>query len=184
MEPGWLRGGWRLGILGSVLVLGCGEPGAAIPEGASPAAAAERAPVAAVPDRATPTEPARLPPLLESQPLEGSGGSPASGVSEARQVGYTQPEPKNGPAYGHAPDYGWLVGTLHYSAVRKVWRLRFAAAEDPDRYGGSVTLIAPEAIPPSLNGKWVRAEGNLSPSSESDPNPGYRVRRLQPLDEP
>jgi hypothetical protein len=81
----------------------------------------------------------------------------------------------------HAPDYGWLTGELQYVAVRRVWRLRYAAGDDEDRYGGSVTLLEAGALRESDSGKRVRVEGQLVDPDSREPSPVYRVRTLQIL---
>jgi hypothetical protein len=170
MKSCWLRDRLHLGVVGFILALGCSEPAAPKPESVSAARA--------------PAEPARLPSsLLDTSPLPSIQGAPQSDPPEVSQVHYAPAADETSPCYGHAPNYSWLTGTLHYAAVRKVWRLRYAAAEEQDPYGGSVTLIMLKSMPASRSGHCVRVEGRLIRWQGPDPSPGYRVQRLQLLDQ-
>jgi hypothetical protein len=86
--------------------------------------------------------------------------------------------------FGRAPDYGWLQGELLFSSVRGVWRLRYAAADDEDPYGGSVTL---RELPPNLvleAGQRVRVTGRLVNAGSAEPSPCYHVEHLNVLGMP
>lgn len=78
-------------------------------------------------------------------------------------------------------DYRWLVGELQYVHVRDAWRLRYAAPDEEDRHGGSVTLVETGSMTGYRNGQIVRVEGELVDPDAADPSPAYRVRRLQPV---
>ena len=82
--------------------------------------------------------------------------------------------------FGHAPDYSWLIGELRYLAVRDVWRLRFAAADEDGNPGSSVTLVDPGPMRQFKSGETVRVLGSLVPLAEGwDPRAAYRVMRIE-----
>ena len=86
--------------------------------------------------------------------------------------------------FARAQDYSWLQGELLFSSVRGVWRLRYAASDDDDPYGGSVTL---QGLSPELTleaGQRVRVEGMLINSRSSEPSPCYHVSHLEQLSMP
>ena len=84
------------------------------------------------------------------------------------------------PAFGHAPDYSWLVGSLDYIKSRQAWCLRYASVDEDDRYGGTVTLVDPGPMTGYRSGQLVRVKGEMV----DRPVPGYRVRALTPLQQP
>jgi hypothetical protein len=90
-------------------------------------------------------------------------------------------DPSSDGCLGHAPDYGWLVGVLHYSEVRGVWRLRYAGPDEEDRFGGSVTLVGATPLPSLQNGQTVHVEGQLVDPTSWDPSPAYRLHSIQML---
>jgi hypothetical protein len=83
--------------------------------------------------------------------------------------------------FGRAPDYGWLQGELLFSSVRGVWRLRYAAADDDDAYGGSVTLVNVDSHLALQAGQSVRVKGRLINPRSTEPSPYYHVRNLELL---
>ncbi len=87
------------------------------------------------------------------------------------------------PRFGHAPDYSWLTGELHYLHVRNIWQVRYAPVDEEDRYGGSLTLAGGGPMTGFRSGQTVRVEGQLDPDSR-EASPLYRVRSLQLLDRP
>ena len=82
------------------------------------------------------------------------------------------------PEFGRAPDYRWLQGELLFSSVRGVWRLRYAAADDDDAYGGSVTLVDVDARLGLHAGQRVRVEGRLINPRSSEASPFYHVLKV------
>jgi hypothetical protein len=83
------------------------------------------------------------------------------------------------PGYGHADDYGWLMGELQYFSARNVWRLRYAPADQEDRYGGAVQLVG-EGVPADhTSGEMVRVEGQLVNPDSGDPRPSFWVRGIR-----
>jgi hypothetical protein len=88
--------------------------------------------------------------------------------------------------FGFARDYSWLMGELQYVRSRDVWRLRYAEAEQDDRYGGTVTLVGEGLTADCKNGQIVRVEGQMINPDSSEPRPPYWARKLRiiraPLD--
>jgi hypothetical protein len=83
----------------------------------------------------------------------------------------------------HSPDYTTLVGELHYNPRQGIWRLRFAAADEEDRYGGSVTLTEmSRRMQGYQSGQRVRVEGALVNPESHDVSPAYRVREVRPVE--
>jgi hypothetical protein len=128
-------------------------------------------------------------PIFQQTPME---LPPADQGSEIVQTHYRptpadpsgtpEPEPPVQVEFGRAPDYGWLQGELLFSSVRGVWRLRYAAADDDDLYGGSVTLIGVDARLVLQAGQRVRVNGRLINPRSNEPSPYYRVLNLQVVD--
>src|SRR5207237_9408732 len=81
--------------------------------------------------------------------------------------------------FGHAQDYSWLIGELRYLAVRNVWRLRFAAADEDGNLGSSVTLVDPGPMRQFRSGETVRVLGSLVPMASWDPRAAYKVMRIE-----
>jgi hypothetical protein len=113
--------------------------------------------------------------------------APAADRAEVPQVvpaGMHSPEPEpmlSQDSYGHAPDYGWLKGELEYLRARDVWRLRYALADQEDRHGGTVLLVADSLPPGCKSGQFVRVEGQLVNPESDEARPPYWVRTLQVL---
>lgn len=90
-------------------------------------------------------------------------------------------QPAN-PGYAHAPDYGWLTGELEHIRAKKVWRLRYAPADQEDRYGGAVQLVR-ESLPPGCkSGQVVRVEGQVV-NPNAGARPPYWVRSFKLIKE-
>jgi hypothetical protein len=94
-------------------------------------------------------------------------------------AGTLEAEPTAPIAFGRATDYRWLQGELLFSSVRGVWRLRYAAADDDDVYGGSVTLVDVDSHLALHAGQRVRIEGRLINPRSNEPSPFYHVLKLQ-----
>jgi hypothetical protein len=93
-------------------------------------------------------------------------------------------EPVEDANRGHAADYSWLVGEVHFVEVRGVWRLRYAFTDEDARYGGTVTLRG-DAVPRNLqNGQILRVEGRLLDPASREPSPVYEVQAAQLLASP
>jgi hypothetical protein len=100
-------------------------------------------------------------------------GEPASPVRGTGPIG--------NPSQYHSPDYSILVGELSYNTRLGTWRLRYAAADEEDRYGGSVTLDAVgRQMQDYQHGQRVRVEGALVDPESRGVSPAYRVRELRP----
>ncbi len=155
-----------LAVLGAVAqTFGCGRP--APPASAPPSAAATTAPL-----------PPFLPPTVHAAPDLVPQVEVLS--EDVVQTSYALPS-GGAPVYGHAPDYHWLSGELLYSEARAVWRLRYAPATEDDAYGGSVTLTGKELTPVNHQGACVRVEGVLQKPDGREPNPSFRVEKIQIL---
>lgn len=102
---------------------------------------------------------------------------PSAGLSEP--VTFAAPAPSPAPAYGHAADYSWLTGELQHLSSRNVWRLRYAAADEVDRYGGAVQLVGDGISADRENGEIVRVEGQLL--NPDAPRPTFWVRSCRTL---
>jgi hypothetical protein len=97
----------------------------------------------------------------------------------ANPAGTLDNEPTAPIEFGRATDYRWLQGELLFSSVRGVWRLRYAAADDNDPYGGSVTLVDVDSHLALHAGQRVRIEGRLINPRSNEPSPFYHVLKLQ-----
>jgi hypothetical protein len=125
-------------------------------------------------------------PQLQQTP---AAPSPSSTSSEIVQTRYRPPgtELSSGqdaslprqPQFSRAPDYTWLEGELLFSSVRGVWRLRYAAPEDEDPYGGSVTLVDLDSKLGFQSGQHVRVKGRLINPRTSEPSPYYHVTQVE-----
>lgn len=113
-------------------------------------------------------------PHLQQAPPTANSTDAASEIVQARY----RPAEMSGPTkveFGRAPDYTWLQGELLFSSVRGVWRLRYAAADDEDPYGGSVTLVHVDANLCLQAGQHVRVRGKLINPRTTEPSPYYHV---------
>jgi hypothetical protein len=88
------------------------------------------------------------------------------------------------PAFAHAPDYSWLIGTLELGREPNTWGLRYASVEEEDRYGGCVSLVEQSAMTDARPGQLVRVEGMMVDPGAHDFKPAYRVHSLRPMDHP
>ena len=115
----------------------------------------------------------------------GSKPEPASLAPELSQSqGGAVPPPvadtTANPGYAHADDYGSLTGELEHIRAKNVWRLRYAPADQEDRYGGSVQLVGDGLPPDCKSGQVVRVEGQVM-NPEAGPRPPYWVRSFKLL---
>jgi hypothetical protein len=90
------------------------------------------------------------------------------------------PPPEGPPTtcYGHAADYGWLTGEIYYLSSHKVWRLRYVAPGEDDRYSGTVNLTGDGLPADCRSGQTVRVEGTLLDPESTARRPTYWVRHL------
>lgn len=84
-----------------------------------------------------------------------------------------------GPRYAHDPKYHWLVGTVEYSRIQQAWLLRYVSVEEEDRYGGCVTLVAPNNQMTFKPGQIVRVEGELIDPESQQLRPAFQVQTIR-----
>jgi hypothetical protein len=189
MKHPWLRLGLRGAVVGSALVLGCSHgpcPVPSLPVAVPVAIHPGPSPYASEPV----TRDARHAGVKILEVL------PAGDVAEEQELSAAVAPPPPPPVvvrgacdepasaavpYGHAPDYRWLTGELRYSPARGAWCLRYAAGEDEDRHGGSVTLVGAGAMTGLRSGQAVRVEGEMIDPDTREPSGPYRVHSLRPL---
>jgi hypothetical protein len=167
----------RLGLVGSILVLGCTQ--GHCPWTSGPLAVSVGRPSGETASSASSPQVK----ILEVVPAAGAVEEEESGEEPL-----ASPSPQPLPAVvgaareevscGHAPDYRWLIGELHYSPARGVWSLRYATAEEEDAHGGSVTLVGAGAMSGLQVGARVRIEGEMLDPETREPSPPYQVRSL------
>lgn len=81
-------------------------------------------------------------------------------------------------AFGHAPDYSWLRGTLFEDTSGSL-RLRYAESAGDDRWGGRVTLTADARLEQLRPGDRIMVEGEIvPPASGSNDPPTYQLREI------
>jgi hypothetical protein len=86
------------------------------------------------------------------------------------------------PCFGHADDYHWLSGQVHYSRLSKTWRLRYASVDEEDAYGGSVTLVNDLRLTNLQEGQYIRVEGHLQKNQDKGIAPPFQVDSVQVLE--
>ena len=171
------------------LVVGCALQSAE-PENESTQEAAQTGPdqkVAAVlASTSDPLQHVESLPALQPTPHEAPSKNATGEIVQAHYrptgadpVGTLEINPNAPIEFGRAADYRWLQGELLFSSVRGVWRLRYAAADDDDPYGGSVTLLNVDAHLALQAGQHIRVEGRLINPRSNEPSPFYHVRKLQ-----
>jgi hypothetical protein len=70
--------------------------------------------------------------------------------------------PGQTPAYGFDETYSRLNGRLEYSPADSRWQLRYVAPENqPDRFGGVVTLVPMGPMTGYRSGDFVTADGRI-----------------------
>jgi hypothetical protein len=118
-----------------------------------------------------------------------AAGSKSEAAFLAPELNQAAPEPSSLPAqqpgnagFAHAADYGWLTGELEHIQAKNVWRLRYAPADQEDRYGGAVQLVGDSLPPGCKSGQVVRVEGQIV-NPDAGPRPPYWVRSFQLLKE-
>jgi len=116
-------------------------------------------------------------PSPESQQAFPPIGSPKEGTTPRRSYADITARPE----FAHAAHYEWLVGELHYSPQKQQWRLRYAAIDEEDRYGGSVTLDANHMMDSFKDGQLARVEGCLQAPDSREPSPAYRVKSIEAM---
>jgi hypothetical protein len=130
--------------------------------------------------------PMNLPPAVErftpSAPLSSTTTSVSEKPNDTVEAAVTAPVRRRSFAditadsrFAHAENYGWLVGEVQYSHVKKTWRLRYASVDEDDRYGGSVTLDGGTHTGELKEGQIVKIEGKLMDPESREVSPAYQV---------
>jgi hypothetical protein len=82
-------------------------------------------------------------------------------------------------SFGHAPDYSWVSGEVQQ--WRKDWCLRYAAVDEDDQHGGSVTLVGEEFLAKLKDGEHYKVQGRLVPAQSKIASPVFHIESLQPV---
>lgn len=184
-----------IGLLALALVPGCRRCPQHCPCGVFPNSVIASSP-------AGPRPAASMPPITgreksaELGPLGKAELAPTPGHGIDRLIAAERPSDPAAPAQpsdealvgefqpSRASDYRWLIGHLQYVHVRNAWRLRYAAPDEHDRYGGAVTLTDLGPMTEYRSGQLVRVEGCLLDPASTEPSPAYHVQRIQSLSRP
>ncbi len=81
--------------------------------------------------------------------------------------------------FGASPNYQTVVGQVYQ--FRRTWRLRYAAVESEDKYGGSVILVGDD-LDNLQDGQMVRVDGTILPTEDRSSSPRYHVNRIEVID--
>lgn len=81
--------------------------------------------------------------------------------------------------FGQANNYQVVVGQVYQ--FRRAWKLRYAAVESDDKYGGSLSLIG-EGFDNLKDGQMVRVEGVILPSDDRAAGARYQVQRIEVIE--
>ena len=81
--------------------------------------------------------------------------------------------------FGQTNNYQNIVGQVYQ--FRRTWRLRYAAAESEDRFGGSVTLVG-DNLDNLKDGQMVRVEGSVVQSDDRSSGARYQVQRFDVIE--
>jgi hypothetical protein len=103
----------------------------------------------------------------------------SASIPEATTAGTPNSNVSTEPRYGHDAEYHRLIGVLDYSRIQDAWVLRYVSYEDDDRYGGSVTLVAPGNMTQFKAGQTVRVEGDLIDPESRQLRPAFQVRSIR-----
>jgi hypothetical protein len=87
------------------------------------------------------------------------------------------------PRYDHDSQYHWLVGTIDYSNIQGAWVVRYAPADQEDRFGGSVVLVHSTALTDFHSGQLVCVEGYVLDNRSEQIRPPYQVRKIVALED-
>jgi hypothetical protein len=82
--------------------------------------------------------------------------------------------------FGHEANFTAIAGQVQ--EFRKTLRLRYAAIDQNDIYGGVVTLEGSVDLSQLRDGRQVRVRGVLIPPTERNENARYRVTAVELLD--
>ena len=64
---------------------------------------------------------------------------------------------------------------------RRAWKLRYAAVESEDKYGGSVTLVG-DQLDNLHDGAMIRVEGSVVSSDDRAGGARYQVSRVEVIE--
>jgi hypothetical protein len=106
----------------------------------------------------------------------------AAGHPEAARKGYIDLTVQ--PWFGCAEDHSWLNGQLMYSKATDSWRLHYASVDDPDAYGGTVTLVGTEELKGLKDGGYVKVYGSPTEPDRREPYSPYRVVSFEVVERP
>ena len=82
--------------------------------------------------------------------------------------------------FGPAENYQSITGEV--LRFGKTVRVRYAAIDQEDRYGGAVVLDGGEALRKLRDGQHVRVRGDLIPPPDRASSAHYRVLAIEVLD--
>jgi hypothetical protein len=141
-----------------------------------------------LPSSDAPSEVASRPPVMDSTPQANFAGmrnalAQEPSVAPGMPAPATAP-PENKPAAmtGHAADYSWLYGEVHYDHISRGWRLRYAGLDEIDRWGGAVILAGDSSVERLKEGQIVKVQGRLLQPANAKSSPGYRVDSITVID--
>lgn len=81
--------------------------------------------------------------------------------------------------FGESNNYQTVVGQVFQ--FRRNWKVRYAALESDDKYGGSLTLVG-EGLDNLKDGQMVRVQGTLIPSDDRAAGARYQVHRVDVIE--
>ena len=90
------------------------------------------------------------------------------------------------PQRAHAQDYSWVVGRLQrVHSPKHEWKLRYAAIDEQDEWGGSMILAQDAQLDEWNDGDLVYVEGEILTARPSVylTGPLYRIRAIHPISE-
>ena len=83
-------------------------------------------------------------------------------------------------AADHAADFSWIVGRLEFLNMKGQWRVRYAAFDADDKYGGVATLSGVDHLTEQLkDGMVVRLHGQLVDPDSKKSSPEYFVHDIK-----
>jgi hypothetical protein len=141
--------------------------------------------------RATVPAPQRPETAPASPPLIKAYAGSAVPISEIKEYKNAQPIPKTAaPADRTAPQVapekaktaGFQSLTGQVQQFRNTWRLRYAAIDQEDPYGGVVVLDGGAELSQLRDGQRVRVSGVLIPPESRTGSAHYRVKTIEMLD--
>jgi hypothetical protein len=86
--------------------------------------------------------------------------------------------------FGYADDHSWLNGQLIHSQATDTWRLHYASVDDPDPYGGTVTLTGSQQLEGLKDGEYVLVRGSPADPERREPGSPYQVDSLEVVERP